>query len=392
MSLSSIKSPQSILAAVQEHDRIGRDAFLAKYGYQGARSYFLVIDGKRYPSKAIVGAAHGYEYPSLGPLTPGDFSGGRLTVQKKLEQLGFEVDVSKDVATAAELEYRHKMWAGLIQQGGPLGVLPGVLRDLGIYGGAQGIWVDKLRTGPLTSDQTGVTVGLLHTGSAYPDDISEDGVIYHYPKTARPPGRDANEISATKAAGTLSLPVFVITYPEPNSPLRNVHLGWIEGWDDATSVFLVSYQQQQPEILLVAPQLDNEPFVGEDRRQRPKGLVPMRPGQARFKLQVFQRYGAKCAVCNIALPELLDAVHLRSVGDHGSNDPRNGLVLCASHHRAFDSGLFFIEPETLMLQYRRSGIDAQALGITRHDIRHLPRQPHPSALQWLWSKQGVNLS
>ena len=42
-----------------------------------------------------------------------------------------------------------------------------MLREMGVYGGAQGIWVDKRRTGALTADGNGVTVGVRHTGQHY---------------------------------------------------------------------------------------------------------------------------------------------------------------------------------------------------------------------------------
>jgi hypothetical protein len=35
--------------------------------------------------------ALGYQFPDLGPLTRDEFSGGENTVQRKLEELGFEV-------------------------------------------------------------------------------------------------------------------------------------------------------------------------------------------------------------------------------------------------------------------------------------------------------------
>ena len=89
-------------------------------------------------------------------------------------------------------------------------VEPQLLRQLGIYGGAQGIWVDKTHTASSEAGQDGVTVGILHTGRHYADDLSEDGVIYHYPKTARPPARDAAEVQATKNAMTHKLPIFVV--------------------------------------------------------------------------------------------------------------------------------------------------------------------------------------
>src|SRR6185503_16885091 len=52
---------------------------------------FLMHEGRSYDSKAIVGAAHGYEHPQLGPLGAHDFSGGETTVARKLEALGFAV-------------------------------------------------------------------------------------------------------------------------------------------------------------------------------------------------------------------------------------------------------------------------------------------------------------
>jgi 5-methylcytosine-specific restriction protein A len=88
---ADIGSATAILKAVEEFDRIGRPAFLAKYGFSQARRYFLIWHGQLYDSKAIVGAAHGYEFPAEGPLGPADFSGGEATVKRKLEGLRFEV-------------------------------------------------------------------------------------------------------------------------------------------------------------------------------------------------------------------------------------------------------------------------------------------------------------
>lgn len=92
ISASDIRTRKAILAATGEFDCIGRDAFLKKYGYGRARSYFLDIDGCLYDSKAIWGVAHGYEYPEKGPLKSRNFVGGK-TVAKKLKDLGFEVRV-----------------------------------------------------------------------------------------------------------------------------------------------------------------------------------------------------------------------------------------------------------------------------------------------------------
>ena len=62
-----------ILQAVAEYDELGQEAFLEKYKFGVARSYLLVIDGKTYDSKAIVGAAHGF-LPGQEPLAASDWT------------------------------------------------------------------------------------------------------------------------------------------------------------------------------------------------------------------------------------------------------------------------------------------------------------------------------
>ena len=153
--------------------------------------------------------------PPHGPgLEPEEFSGGEAPGQANfvLRELGFAIEAiqegvggsdlpSADAfpdAVGLERARRMGMWRAVLDAGGPNGVPPSLLRDLGIYGGAQGIWVDKARTGQVTQGGEGVTVGVLHTGSSYADDLADDCMIYHYPKTRRA-GRDPSEVEATKA-------------------------------------------------------------------------------------------------------------------------------------------------------------------------------------------------
>lgn len=91
MGLASLNDRAAVISAVQEFDEVGRTNFLRKYGFAPARSYFLVLYGRFYDSKAIVAAAHGYQFPQQGPLASIDFSGGERTVRAKLEALGFSV-------------------------------------------------------------------------------------------------------------------------------------------------------------------------------------------------------------------------------------------------------------------------------------------------------------
>lgn len=299
--------------------------------------------------------------------------------------------MTDNAAIDEERQHRLGLWAKLKEKGGPSGVAPGVLRELGIYGGAQGIWVDKARTGRITTDGEGITVAVLHTGSSYADDLAEDCVIYHYPQTRRPASRDLAEVNATKAAGRLQLPFFVITYPTPNSNVRDVKLGWVESWDDQSHTFLINFGNELP-----APQAaevaENLPFVLAAPDQRAKREVNVRAGQQRFKFQVFKRYGPQCAVCGLEVPYLLDAAHIRPKLADGSDDPRNGLVLCANHHRAFDAGLFAVEPSTLIIHYLPAGPKQGALGISVESLINLPKLPHIEALVWFWEEWKRSLA
>lgn len=88
MSLADL-TKLSVEAALDEYKVLGKDAFLATYGFADAKKYWIVQDGSRYPSKAIAGAAH--RHIDGHPLSASAFSGGEGHVVRKLRQLGFEV-------------------------------------------------------------------------------------------------------------------------------------------------------------------------------------------------------------------------------------------------------------------------------------------------------------
>jgi hypothetical protein len=82
---------EAVLAAIAEYDRLGQEEFLSLHGFDRARQYVLVHDGKRYDSKAIVGVAHGF-LPGKAALAAGEFSGGKATAGQLLARLGFHVE------------------------------------------------------------------------------------------------------------------------------------------------------------------------------------------------------------------------------------------------------------------------------------------------------------
>lgn len=96
MGLRDITDRSAVLKALGEFDTWGRDAFLAKYGFGPARRFYLVHDGRRYDSKAVLGAAHGHQFPERGPLASHEFSGGEATTVRKLQELGFTIEAAAD--------------------------------------------------------------------------------------------------------------------------------------------------------------------------------------------------------------------------------------------------------------------------------------------------------
>ena len=224
---------------------------------------------------------------------------------------------------------RQAMWNDLLKQGGPQNVSAKLLGQLRIYGGGAGIWVDKATTGKRIENESGITVSLTHSGKSYPDDFSETEVIYHYPQTSHPKGRDITEIEATKNAAMLGFPVFVITHT--NHSTREVRLGFVTDWDDATKRFLVTFTQQFPNNLLtttndyrligLTPIRDevtstntrirevpeDVPFVLFNNEKGKQRLVNSRKNQAHFKFYVVKRYGLTCAVCGLDVEDFLQA-------------------------------------------------------------------------------------
>jgi putative restriction endonuclease len=159
---------------------------------------------------------------------------------------------------ASEIDRRLGLWKTLTSDNID-NIEPKRLRDLRIYGGAQGIWVDKAQTASNEVGLDGNTVGVLHTGRHYADDLSDDGVIYHYPKTSRPPALDAAEVQATKNAMLHQLPIFIILPGKSSRSLRSVKIGWVCDFDDNNRQFLILFSQETLPTYSKAKD-ENDPF------------------------------------------------------------------------------------------------------------------------------------
>jgi putative restriction endonuclease len=92
------------------------------------------------------------------------------------------------------------------------------------------------------------------------------------------------------------------------------------------------------------------PDQAEDVYQRVKvrGVA-----QAIFREALMGAYAEACAFCGLSFHEALDAAHIHPWASCSKKDRvnvRNGILLCANHHRMFDNGYLSVT-ETLSIQH-----------------------------------------
>jgi hypothetical protein len=86
-----------VVAAMEEHDRLGSKEFLRRYGFGRARTYVLWHRGQEYASKAILGVA--YLHATGRPATSEHFPDGEQGAAKVLADLGFDVVAEEEPVT-----------------------------------------------------------------------------------------------------------------------------------------------------------------------------------------------------------------------------------------------------------------------------------------------------
>jgi hypothetical protein len=79
-----------VLRAIGEYDRLGPERFFSEHGFAPTTTYELVWDKRRYPPKALLGAA--YQFATGERLGSSDFEGGKSGAVSVLGKLGFSVE------------------------------------------------------------------------------------------------------------------------------------------------------------------------------------------------------------------------------------------------------------------------------------------------------------
>ena len=248
--------------------------------------------------------------------------------------------------------------------------------------GERGIYRDKERTKFISSDSYGVTVAVRHTpgryGGRYPNRLFEDSLLYHYPAT-RQPSHDQGDINATKTCMKLKLPIFIVI-TDKKTKNKKVKFGWVIDFDDEKKIFLIEFGEKEPSLDVNLG--EETPFRLTDTTRGGRALAVSRPNQGKFRYALLKNYGFKCAVCSIEVSELLNACHIRGKDNNGSDDWRNGILLCLNHHAAFDNNLFRIDPTDFKIICDRR----EDLKIEENKLKtQTGTLPHVDALSWRWN-------
>lgn len=85
------------------------------------------------------------------------------------------------------------------------------------------------------------------------------------------------------------------------------------------------------------------------RTVRDRGVM-----QRIFRLALLEAYDCKCAMCGLSFPAALEGAHILPWGECEPErrlDVRNGILLCASHHRLYDDDVFVIEEDLTITYY-----------------------------------------
>lgn len=117
-----------------------------------------------------------------------------------------------------------------------------------------------------------------------------------------------------------------------------------------------------------------------------------------FREIVVREYGFTCAICEtkFRLDNLIEATAAHIIPKHkdGSDDPRNGLALCRTHHWAFDNGIFSLDDNyEVVLSPFVERADSQKFTLLEMDKKPilLPNNetiyPHHEAI--LWHRQNI---
>lgn len=339
-------SADDVRRAIGLHDELGQEEFLRRYGFRPSRSYGLVVEGRTYPSKAIVGVAH--EFATGSPLRSAEFNGGRGQAVPVLERLGFVVESGSGLSgdqQAYMLLWNPKSY--IWPDGDRLAILAETMSG--------NTFMERWS---IYANSTKVKIGdrvFLRKAGLLPRGIVASGVVSGPPVTDAHWGEidgrpttyvDVDWDAMVESEDVLDLsdlaeeqPSSAWAAPGGGARIPTEARGALESaWHSHVNEVLSSYRART----------EFEPSHEQEIQVRyGQAVAKIRRHQRAFRKLLLDNLPHECAFpgCGIASVEVLDAAHRIPDSEGGRATLENGLLLCANHHRAMDSGLLRVDDD-----------------------------------------------
>ncbi|MGO2777892.1 HNH endonuclease [Glutamicibacter arilaitensis] len=339
MALKDLTDSSAVLQALDLFDRMGREDFLKKYGFGAAKSYMLLDQGKLYDSKAIAGVAHLIQHGEL--LEPDQFTGGVQGAAQALAKLGFEViknpapRIAPPIGSSFEVlwnpanfhwddeffrDMQHQIEAGSsVPYSWSIGV-----RKTGIEPGAR---IYMFHVGSKNR-------GLIASGHA-------TSLIYQLPHW---------DETRTDTANYIDVSWDILLDPADLLPWDEVQIH-VPGFPKVFMSGGVCINPSQSEALELLWQdhveraaIASTTVPGESITKGYKYyLAKHRIHQKSFRALLLKTSEPKCIICGLNEIPLLEAAHLIPDSQGGLPTIENGRLMCANHHKAYDTHYFTLD-------------------------------------------------
>lgn len=120
--------------------------------------------------------------------------------------------------------------------------------------------------------------------------------------------------------------------------------------------------------------------VAADIERKRVAIQSARPNQARFRKDVLAAYG-RCVITNVAMPEVLEAAHIKPFKYKGEDTVANGFPMRMDIHLLFDAGHLRISEAGEVQLSTRARMD---YGATIPPRIYLPDFTNKEFLRWRW--------
>lgn len=323
--LANLTQTSAVEKAMAEFRALGRDAFVARYGFRRSQDFFVVHEGRAYDSKPLAAAAHGHQR-GFKPLQFDDFSGGDPVI-KTFERLGFHIGrVTSSNLTEGKIYTRQELRS-------IFGVTDATINN-GFYRpqDTQSIWLF------VTGEKTAPGLGAVN---------KFDGDLFIWL------GQNAGRTDAQ-----------IINHEADGREILLFHRGKKSDHAGGGFIFRGAFRYlshvagppskftlQHIDVGLETNSPDPTPFDPKsvkDGREITLAEIKRRLGQPKFRTSLLKAYDGRCAATGCTTAAVLEAAHIHPYRGPETNDVRNGLLLRADIHTLFDLGLIAINPAKRM--------------------------------------------